>query len=47
MITNKKFIENYKTSLKDLSKKFRNKSIKAILDKEWDQLKKDRENYRE
>lgn len=47
MISDKEFEETYKTKLKDLDKKYQNKAMQKIIDDEFDQLKKDRELYRE
>ena len=47
MISESKFINEYKSSLKDIPSKFQNSQIKELLDEEFNVLTADREEYRE
>jgi len=45
-ISEKLFITKYKTTLKDINSRFRNKITESNLAKEWNKLQYDREEYR-
>lgn len=46
MISDEEFTKSYKTDIKKVDKKFQNKQVEDILEREFQQLKDDRETYR-